>query len=70
MVTRAGFFKCRPAMARIRWGIVAENSAVWRCQGSLQDRFEILDEAHVEHLVGLIEHEHGGASSSSVSRRM
>jgi hypothetical protein len=30
MVIRAGFFRWRSAIDRIRAGIVAENSAVWR----------------------------------------
>ena len=36
---------------------MAENSAVWRVAGvSFENRLDILDEAHVEHLVGLVEH--------------
>ena len=36
--------------------IVAEKSAVWRSAGVAdEDRLEVLGEAHVEHLVGLVE---------------
>ena len=38
--------------------MVAENSAVWRLgRGRGQDRVEVLREAHVQHLVGLVEHD-------------
>ena len=47
------------AIDRIRAGIVAENSAVWRvCGRRLEDRVEVLGEAHVEHLVRFVEDEH------------
>ncbi len=43
----------------MRAGIVAENSTVWRSVGRhLQDRIDVVGEAHVEHLVGLVE-DHG-----------
>ena len=39
--------------------IVAEKSAVWRSVGRRrQDRLEVVREAHVEHLVGLVEDDH------------
>ena len=70
IVTRAGSFRCRFAIAGIRAGIVAENSAVWRSwRRRLEDRVDVLGEAHVEHLVGLVEDEHAQLSSSSVLRR-
>ena len=40
--------------------MVAENSTVCRLLGRLvEDRLEVLGEAHVEHLVGLVEHDGG-----------
>jgi hypothetical protein len=37
---------------------VAENSRVWRCAGSgASDALDVVDEAHVEHAVGLVEHQ-------------
>ena len=37
---------------------MAEKRAVWRASGvARQDRVEVLGEAHVEHLVGLVEHD-------------
>ena len=40
----------------MRGGIVAENSTVWRLAGSgVEDRLDVVGEAHVEHLVGLVE---------------
>ena len=44
---------------RAIWGeIVAEKRAVWRVGGDRgQHRIEVLGEAHVEHLVGLVEHD-------------
>ena len=45
------------ASATIGRGIVAENSKVRRSRGvASRICFEILAEAHVEHLVGLVEH--------------
>ena len=45
-------------MAAMRGGMVAEKSAVCRVVGRrLEDRLEVLGEAHVEHLVGLVEHD-------------
>ena len=39
-------------------GIVAENSSVCRSRGQLRDDLpHVVDEAHVEHPVGLVEHE-------------
>ena len=39
--------------------MVAEKSAVWRSSGVCrEDRLEVLREAHVEHLVGLVEDDH------------
>ena len=36
---------------------MAENSAVWRVAGGAEDLLEVVGEAHVEHLVGLVEHD-------------
>ena len=58
-----GVGRCRS----IRGGIVAENSTVWRSGGTARkDRLEVLGEAHVEHLVGLVEHD--DLDRSSVER--
>ena len=39
-------------------GIVAEKSSVWRCGGSFaMMRSHVVDEAHVEHAIGFVEHE-------------
>ena len=54
-------------MARMRGGSVAENSAVCRSFGvRFEDRLEVLGEAHVEHLVGLVEHD--GAHRAEIER--
>ena len=38
---------------------VAEKSTVWRVAGvARRDRFDVVDEAHVEHAVGLVEDQH------------
>ena len=40
------------------FGMVAEKNSVWRLIGSLRDDFaDVVDEAHVEHAVGFVEHE-------------
>ena len=45
-------------MRRICGGMVAENSAIWRVGGVfLQHRLDVVDEAHAQHLVGLVEHQ-------------
>ena len=57
---RTGSFRCASAIAWIRLGIVAENNTVCRCAGaSREDLLDVLGEAHVEHLVSLVE-DHGG----------
>ena len=39
-------------------GMVAENSIVWRCVGEhAEDALDVGQEAQVEHLVGLVEHQ-------------
>ena len=54
-------------MPAIRGGIVAENSTVWRSVGQrAEDRLDVLGEAHVEHLVGLVEDD--GADAVDVER--
>ena len=55
----------------MRGGIVAEKSAVCRSAGvGLEDRLEVLGEAHVEHLVGFVEHQRRARRrASSVPRR-
>ena len=53
---RAGSRRWRLAMRVIVGEIVAEKRAVWRSAGVAgEDRLEVLGEAHVEHLVGLVE---------------
>ena len=43
----------------MRGAIVAANSAVCRVAGVCRDdRVDVVGEAHVEHLVGFVEHEH------------
>jgi hypothetical protein len=45
-------------MRRISAGMVAENSATWRSAGSwLQHPLDVVDEAHAQHLVGLVQHQ-------------
>ena len=59
---RTGSRRWRLAMASMRGGRVAENSTVWRSVGrGAEDRLDVLGEAHVEHLVGLVEHDHADA---------
>ena len=54
--TRTGSSRWRLAIFAIGGEIVAEKRAVWRVFGRRrQDRLEVLGEAHVEHLVGLVE---------------
>ena len=49
-------------MASMRGGSVAENSTVWRSvRRGPEDRLDVLGEAHVEHLVGLVEHDDADA---------
>ena len=46
------------ASVSMRRGMVAENSTAWRVSGvCVEQRLDVLDEAHVEHLVGLVEHD-------------
>ena len=45
-------------MRRIGAGIVAENSATWRVgRRLLEDPLDVVDEAHLQHLVGFVEHD-------------
>ena len=45
--------------SRSRFGIVAEKNSVWRLPRERGDHPpDVVDEAHVEHAVGLVEHEH------------
>ena len=39
-------------------GWVAENSELWRCLGRGEDALDVGDEAHVEHAVGFVQHQH------------
>ena len=49
----------RGELVRSRCGMVAEKNSVWRSFGSLRDDLpDVVDEAHVEHAVGFVEHEH------------
>jgi hypothetical protein len=58
MVTSTGLRIEVWAIRRIGAGKVAENSAVWRSLGVFgDDRLDVVDEAHAQHLVGLVEHE-------------
>ncbi len=51
----------------ISGGIVAENSAVWRPRrAAAEDRLDVLEEAEVEHLVGLVEHHVAGGVEEEV----
>ena len=56
-LTVTGSYRWRSASARISAGIVALKSAVWRPPGAGEDLLDVLEEAEVEHLVGLVEHE-------------
>ena len=47
-----------------------EQRGLPRLRRRLEDRVEVLGEAHVEHLVRFVEHEHAHVSSFSVLRRM
>ena len=47
-----------PASLRISSGKVAENSRFWRfCRQQREDLADVVDEAHVEHAVGLVQHQ-------------
>ena len=56
------------ASLRIGGGIVALKSAVWRPFGrEREDLLDVLEEAEVEHLVGLVEHDEAAARAGSAS---
>ena len=58
----------RRARATTGPGMVAENSIVWRSAGDLlEDRLDVGQEAEVEHLVGLVEHERADAGEVEVA---
>ena len=58
IVTSTGSRRCFCAMRRIGAGSVAENSATWRRgRRLLEDPLDVVDEAHLQHLVGLVEHD-------------
>ena len=58
MVISAASCRYFLAIRRICAGIVAENSATCLSVGGVrQDRLDVLGEAHLEHLVGLVEHQ-------------
>ena len=58
-VTLAGSRSMWPARSAIAAGMVAEKNSVCRCFGQLGDDLpDVVDEAHVEHAVGLVEHQH------------
>ncbi len=60
--TRTGLRSISAASAPISFGMVAEKNRLWRLARKLgQDLPDRPDEAHVEHLVGLVEHEDLGA---------
>ena len=57
--TLAGSFSMWRASSAMSSGMVAENSSVCRSLGQLGDDLpDVADEAHVEHAVGFVEHEH------------
>ena len=66
--TSAGSCSSASASPAISGGIVAEKSSVSRLAGSGADRAHVADEAHVEHPVGLVEHEDGSRRSSRRTR--
>jgi hypothetical protein len=45
---------------------VAENSSVWRCAAARENRLQRRQEAHVEHAVGLVQHQDLDADRSTV----
>jgi hypothetical protein len=55
--TSAGLVRYLSASSLIAGGMVAEKNRVWRFFGSSDDPLERVDEAEVEHLVGLVENE-------------
>ena len=56
--TRTGSRSIWLARSAISRGMVAEKNSVWRLLGSLvDDPADVVDEAHVEHAVGFVEHE-------------
>ena len=63
-----GWFMKVRASVMIGSGIVAENSIDCRLLGDLaQDALDVGQEAEVEHLVGLVEHQHGDAAQLQVA---
>ena len=57
-LTRAGFGSISPASRAISGGMVAEKNSVCRFLGQARDDLpDVVDEAHVEHAVGLVEDE-------------
>ena len=63
-----GWFMKLRASVMIGSGIVAENSIDCRVCGDLpKDSFDVGQEAEVEHLVGLVEHQHGDAAELQVA---
>ena len=56
--TRAGSRSIASASSAMSFGMVAEKNSVCRLIGSLRDDFaDVVDEAHVEHAVGFVEHQ-------------
>ena len=56
--TLAGSRSICSASSAIACGMVAENNSVCRSVGKLRDDLaDVVDEAHVEHAVGFVEHE-------------
>ena len=56
--TRAGSRSMASASSAMSFGMVAEKNSVCRLIGSLRDDFaDVVDEAHVEHAVGFVEHQ-------------
>ena len=45
------------ASLAIGGGMVAENNSVWRSRRHCRRFSHVMDEAHVEHAIGLVEHE-------------
>ena len=56
--TLAGLCSIAPASSAMACGMVAEKNSVWRLAGQLGDDLaDVVDEAHVEHAVGFVEHQ-------------
>ena len=57
MVSISGSRRKRLLSSRIGWGMVAENRTVAVRRALFQNELDILAEAHVQHLIGLVQHD-------------